>query len=164
MFHRRRDPRGQSLVEFALVIPIVLLLMLGLFDLGRVVFTNNSLSDGSRHGARTAAVDPRSATYCSDVQAAARTAVRGLALSVFTVSYQRVDSAGVPTGSAVVVCSGGSPSGAVPSSARPGDRVTVRLTANVNLATPLVAAATGQNAFTLTGESTMTVTFAPSIP
>lgn len=161
---RRRSARGQSLVEFALVIPIVLLLMLGLFDLGRVVFTNNSLSDGARHGARTAAVDPRSPTYCADIEDAARTAVRGLPLSVFTVTYQRVDSTGVPTGAALVVCSGGSPGAAIPSSARPGDRVTVVLTANVDLATPLVAAATGQDAFTLTGESTMTVTFAPAIP
>lgn len=160
----RREERGQSLVEFALVIPIVLLLMLGLFDLGRVVFTNNSLSDGSRHGARTAAVNPRSATYCGDIEGAARTAVRGLTLSVFTVTYQRVGSTGVPTGAATVVCSGGSPGAAIPSAARPGDRVTVVLSANVNLATPLVALATGRESFTLTGKSTMTVTFAPASP
>ena len=35
------DERGQTLVEFGLILPIVLLFMLGLFDLGRIVFINN---------------------------------------------------------------------------------------------------------------------------
>ena len=43
---------GQTLVEFALVIPILLLLMLGFFDLGRAVFFTASLSNAVREGAR----------------------------------------------------------------------------------------------------------------
>ncbi|MCA1481071.1 TadE/TadG family type IV pilus assembly protein, partial [Bradyrhizobium sp. NBAIM08] len=40
----RRRSHGQSLVEFALVLPIFLLLLLGLFDAGRMVYMNSTLS------------------------------------------------------------------------------------------------------------------------
>jgi Flp pilus assembly protein TadG len=50
-------PRGQALVEFALVIPIFLLLLVGLFDLGRAVFAYNTLTNAAREGARIAIVN-----------------------------------------------------------------------------------------------------------
>ena len=58
---RRDRSRGQSLVEFALVIPIFLLLMVSLFDLGRAVFAYNSVTNAAREGARFAAVNQSSA-------------------------------------------------------------------------------------------------------
>ena len=75
--HRNDSERGQSLVEFGLIIPIVLLIMFGLFDLGRVVFINNSLSDGARNGARHASVGPATPTTAlrSTMPCAARPAV-----------------------------------------------------------------------------------------
>ena len=56
---RRRRGRGQALVEFALVIPIFLLLVFGLVDLGRAVFVNNSLGEAARDGARYGSVQAR---------------------------------------------------------------------------------------------------------
>lgn len=53
---RRRDEQGQSLVEFALVLPIFLMLLVGIFDLGHVVWTNDMLSNAAREGARFAIV------------------------------------------------------------------------------------------------------------
>ncbi len=56
----RRAPggrRGQALVEFALAIPIFLLLMVALFDLGRAVFAYNTLTNAAREGARLAIVN-----------------------------------------------------------------------------------------------------------
>ena len=54
---RRRLERGQALVEFALVIPIFLLMLVALFDLGRAVFAYNTLTNAARalkdNGART---------------------------------------------------------------------------------------------------------------
>lgn len=35
----RHDERGQSLVETALVLPILLLLLAGIFDIGRVIYS-----------------------------------------------------------------------------------------------------------------------------
>ena len=52
-----RRSRGQALVEFALVIPLVILLFMGVFDFGRAVFAYNSLSNAAREGARVAIVD-----------------------------------------------------------------------------------------------------------
>ena len=53
----RRRHRGQALVEFALTIPIFLLLLVALFDLGRAVFAWNTLANAAREGARTAIVN-----------------------------------------------------------------------------------------------------------
>ena len=57
MIPRRPSPRGQALVEFALVLPLLLLIFMGLFDFGRAVFAYNSLSNAAREGARVAIVD-----------------------------------------------------------------------------------------------------------
>ena len=56
---RRRSThrRGQALVEFALVIPVFLVLMVALFDLGRAVFAYNTLTNAAREGARIAIVN-----------------------------------------------------------------------------------------------------------
>ena len=45
------------MVEFALVIPIFLLLLVALFDLGRAVFAYNTLTNAAREGARMAIVN-----------------------------------------------------------------------------------------------------------
>jgi len=52
-----RAPRGQALTEFALLLPVLLLILFGLFDLGRAVFAFNSISNAAREGARVAIVD-----------------------------------------------------------------------------------------------------------
>lgn len=49
--------RGQALVEFALIVPIFLLVVLGLFDLGRAVFYHSTLSNASREAVRVGIVD-----------------------------------------------------------------------------------------------------------
>ena len=58
---RRRRPltgrNGQSLVEFAIVLPVIVLVVLGLFDLGRGVFAYNTLAQAARQANRLAMVD-----------------------------------------------------------------------------------------------------------
>lgn len=49
--------RGQALVEVAFVLPILLLGMLGLVDLGRAVYAYSAIGDAARQGTRTAIVD-----------------------------------------------------------------------------------------------------------
>jgi hypothetical protein len=53
---RRSNSRGQALVEFALIFPIFILLLVSIFDLGHVVWANNSLATAAREGARFAVV------------------------------------------------------------------------------------------------------------
>ena len=54
---RRSTARGQALVEFALVLPVFLMLLFGLIDGGRYVFMSNVLSQAAREGARVAAAE-----------------------------------------------------------------------------------------------------------
>jgi hypothetical protein len=53
---RNRRERGQGLVEFALVLPIFLLLLVGIFDLGHVVWANDALANAAREATRYAIV------------------------------------------------------------------------------------------------------------
>ena len=57
MMKRLARPEGQTLVEFALVLPIFVLIVVGIFDAGRAVYTNSVLSQAAREGARLAAVE-----------------------------------------------------------------------------------------------------------
>ena len=163
---RRHSERGQTLVEFGLLIPIVMLMMVGLFDLGRVVFINNSLSDGARDGARHASTDPRDAGYCARVDDAVRSATRGQPLTPYTVTFTTIDGAGNTLTTYVVCQNGLNGPGLAAMTADtqvgPGDRVTVDLGANVDLILGFIADAAGTSSFALEAESTMQVTFAPA--
>lgn len=55
----RRTHRGQAIVEFALVLPLFVLIIFGLVDLGRAVYVNNSLAEAAREGARYGSVQAR---------------------------------------------------------------------------------------------------------
>ncbi|MDQ6858443.1 MAG: pilus assembly protein [Chloroflexota bacterium] len=50
------DEQAQALVEFALVLPIFLLLVTGIFDVGRAVWQENTLAYAAREGTRYAIV------------------------------------------------------------------------------------------------------------
>jgi Flp pilus assembly protein TadG len=48
---------GQALVETALILPVFLLILVALFDLGRGVFAYSTVGNAAREGARVAAVN-----------------------------------------------------------------------------------------------------------
>lgn len=58
MRHSSR-PLGQSIVEFALIFPLLFFLVTGLFDLGRAVICFSSLNNAVREGTRFAIVQPK---------------------------------------------------------------------------------------------------------
>lgn len=60
----RKVLTGQSLIEFALIFPLLMFLVMGLFDIGRAVFYYSVLNTAVREGTRFAIVQP----YC-DYQA-----------------------------------------------------------------------------------------------
>ena len=49
-----RAQRSQALIEFALVSPVLLLLLFGVVDIGRAVFYYDTISHAAREGARVA--------------------------------------------------------------------------------------------------------------
>ncbi|MGD8321691.1 MAG: TadE/TadG family type IV pilus assembly protein [Gemmatimonadota bacterium] len=56
--HRPQDKRaGQALVEFALVVPLLLILILGVVEFGRAWNVYQVMTDAAREAARSAAVD-----------------------------------------------------------------------------------------------------------
>jgi Flp pilus assembly protein TadG len=56
LFGFDRDDRAQALVEFALVLPIFLLLVTGILDVARAVWQENTLAYSAREGTRYAIV------------------------------------------------------------------------------------------------------------
>lgn len=73
---RSRQGSGQSLVEFALLLPILLLILMGVFDFGRAIYAYNTVSEAARNGARVAIVNQSLADICST--AASRAVALGL--------------------------------------------------------------------------------------
>lgn len=53
-----KHTRGQSLIEFALVIPLLLLLMVGIMEFSRAWMAKNILTGAAREAARIAVVPP----------------------------------------------------------------------------------------------------------
>lgn len=88
-------PRGQALVEFALILPVFILMLVGLFDLGRAVYGFNTVSNASREAVRLAIVDQNVANI--QAKAIQRASSLGLSASDVTVSFLNPDlSAGAP--------------------------------------------------------------------
>ena len=56
-FRYRSGEKGNSVVEFALTLPILLLVIFGIFHFGRAIMTTNILYTAAREGARAAAID-----------------------------------------------------------------------------------------------------------
>ena len=93
--HGRRRTRGQSLVEFALVFPIVVVILLAIFDLGRLVFAYNDIGNAARQGARTAIID-QAPNHARDRVIQMATSL-GLQASDVVVSYIESDGSACPT-------------------------------------------------------------------
>lgn len=62
-----KSQKGQSLVEFALIVPLVLLLLFGMFDIGRILFSSVALEHAAREGARVASVGKSNSDVMSSI-------------------------------------------------------------------------------------------------
>jgi len=116
-----RQRRGQALVEFALIVPVFLLLFFGLIDLGRAVYVNNSLAEAAREGARWGSVQSRSASSAGRA-------------SIETEALSRLVS--VPGATATAACINSGPA-AFPCTVE--DRVSVTVETDLEMITPIIA-------------------------
>jgi len=80
-----KNCRGQALVEFALVLPLFLMILFGLLQFGLAFSTYLTLNEAAREGARTAAITADVTTITTKVQYAAST-VSGLESPVIAYS------------------------------------------------------------------------------
>ena len=69
---------AQSLVEFGLLLPPLLMLILGIVDAGRGAVASASLSNGAQEGARYGAIHWRDATWQADTYSTILNATLGL--------------------------------------------------------------------------------------
>jgi Flp pilus assembly protein TadG len=139
--HKRAD-EGQGLVEFALVFPILVLVLLFLFDFGRAVFAYTTLDNAARAGIRVAIVDQSNASSCLPTtrtyKCAAAEQTAGLGLAAGTISDATISGSG---------CTG--------SSYNIGCDVTLQLTYSFSPITPVVGSLVGP--ITVTTSATMKI-------
>ncbi len=92
---------GQSLVEFALVLPVLMLMMLGILDLGRAVYAYSTISNSAREAARLAIVDQTQGVNCAiqtvECEAAEHAANLGIAPDDVEVAFRRPDDPNDPS-------------------------------------------------------------------
>lgn len=81
-----RDERGQTMVEFALVVPILCVILFGIFQFGALYNDYVTLTDATRVGARQAAVSRRQSCPSCAAETAARNSASGLTPSKLSVS------------------------------------------------------------------------------
>ena len=97
--NRIRDEQGQTMAEFAIVLPILIVLLFGIVQFG-ILFNNYvTLTDAARAGARAAAVSRQSGDPTGTATAAVRSSANDLNQAKLGVS---VSSAWTP-GSQVTV-------------------------------------------------------------
>jgi Flp pilus assembly protein TadG len=87
-----RKQGGQSLTEFALVLPVLMLLVIAVLDFGRAVYAYSVVANAAREGARFACVAPNDS---AGAVAAATAAAIGLDVARLTVTFSRPDSSSV---------------------------------------------------------------------
>ena len=91
----RDDVRGQAMVEFALVLPLLLILLIGVFEFGRAWNVYHAVTDAARLGARSAVVaDP--VTTQASVYAIVR---RALSRAAIDTNNATISMTGWRTGS-----------------------------------------------------------------
>ncbi len=87
----RQSEAGQSLVEFTLVLPLLLVMLFAIVDFGRAFYTDSILTNAAREGARMAAVQGDS----NQINSAVTNAMGGLTTTspTLTKTYTNVQAA-----------------------------------------------------------------------
>jgi Flp pilus assembly protein TadG len=74
----RHDERGAAAVEMALIVPLLITLMFGSFELGNYFWSEHQVVKGVRDGARFAGRQSFTKITCSTVDAAVETQIKNL--------------------------------------------------------------------------------------
>lgn len=88
---RRHESAGQALVEFSLAIIVFLVMVVGIFDLGRGIYAYNGVSEAAREVARVTAVHPGSPMGTSNQTVARIATQRALVPDMGTPTFTCTD-------------------------------------------------------------------------
>jgi Flp pilus assembly protein TadG len=122
--------RGQSLVEFAMVVPLFFLLIFGMIDIGRAFFVQVTLQNAMRQAGRFAVTGNHLTQGGTNLTRVA---------SIIQIAQQ----AAVGTDISSIQIS--SAQGGAGSAGGPSDTVTISLTSNLQLITPMIGQFFGPN-------------------
>lgn len=151
--------RGQALVEFALIVPVFLMLLFALVDFGRVVFAQQAITQGAREGARAAlvaALDPAittsacpgTSTHCK-IRTAAKAQAAGVALTDANITGATTCPSGLTDSTGTCFY----PNGVTCNDPANPPPIVVKIQVTVQLLTPILSNVMG-GSFTPTATST----------
>jgi Flp pilus assembly protein TadG len=143
----RGSRRGQALLEFALVLPIFVLFLVAIFDLGRAAFAYNTLTNAAREGARMAIVNQYKPSIIA--RAKQQTAIVELNDPSVNVDFYQVNADGTPNTSTPCALS----------QIAVGCMATVSFEATYQPITPLIGSIVFKNGVTFTATSTLSVEY-----
>ena len=86
----RRSQRGQALVEFALVLPLLIVVLVGIFDFGRAIYYYTTANNAAREAGRLAIVDQTLGHI--QALAAQRAVALGIDPATVQVEYRNQDT------------------------------------------------------------------------
>ena len=162
-----REQRSQALIEFALVSPVLLLLLFGTIDIGRAIFYYDTLNHAAREGARAAARASNQLPTNADVLNAVNAQMQGVPVTM-PCPQGPVTAATPPANSAYLYVTEPAPPSSAESSPPPNapggeyaaiavspcsavnpatgnDQLQVTIRFNLVLITPIVAQATADH-------------------
>lgn len=137
--------RGQALVEFALIVPVLMLLLVAAVDFGRLFFTYVEVNNAAREGAAYGAGSPTDSTGIQDHAVQETNAQSQRGESPLTVTESCADPSGNSLACSNAAGGGGS-----------GNTITVSVSERFTFLTPLINNLVGNN-FQLSSSATAAV-------
>jgi Flp pilus assembly protein TadG len=131
-----RTERGQSLVEFALILTPLLMILLGIIQFGLIFNAQVTITNAAREGARAATVYRFDENHTKSWNDTAR---NDTAVAAVTASLGILSKVAPQFGSGDIVVAYSIPTSVQDSDARAGEQIKVSITYHQDLIVPLIA-------------------------
>lgn len=128
----RESEQGAAAVEFALLAPVLIMLLFGIMEFGRAYNTQLTLTNAAREGVRAMAIDNNATTALAATMSSADTLTPALRGTDVVIAFQTIP-----------------PSTPAPTSCAPGRQVTVTISYSLSTMTGIAGP------FSMTGKGTM---------
>lgn len=91
---KQKSESGQAMAEFALIIPIFIIILFAVIDFGYLLSTNIAVTNAAREGAREGITCASESSFSSQVESKVRNSAPDLKPSNLTVSATKTGSPG----------------------------------------------------------------------
>lgn len=146
----RLDNKGQAMVEMALVIGFLVLLIFGMTEFGRAMYTRNTLNNAARAGARVAVVTPSSSFPSLSATSVDCSSIPSN--SIYAAVCTGIAGGGIQNKTVTVTVGIQDPSGGTQTTPASGYSINVTVQASF---TPVLALMQNMISATLSGQATM---------